>query len=327
MTTITVTDGFAFFHSKFDLSLAFTAELTERSPAALQFALNPTTQYRLAGSDIVYDSGNHPTDGLITSIQSFVDGNLAFTLTHTDLDLGDVFAADPTTRASTARIALFAGNDSVTGGSKDDYFNVQGGHDVVMGGGGFDTIFGGNGNDHLYGHSPDGGPDGSDYIEGNDGNDYIQGNAGNDEIDGGGGSDRINGGADNDYVFAGEGNDTVNGNKGDDYLDGWAGNDFLRGGQGNDTLYGGAGNNIVMGDLGNDTINAQIGTDTMTGGEGRDLFILGTAQGLATSSSVINTITDFSHGEDRIEFRTARPESVLYGPPLPIRRLSSKRRR
>ena len=158
--------------------------------------------------------------------------------------LGNIFAADPTARASAARVALFSGNDAVTGGSKDDYFNVLAGHDVVMGGAGFDSIYGGDGNDHLYGQSPNGGPDGSDYITGDDGNDYIQGNAGNDDLDGGRGSDRINGGAGDDYVFASEGNDTVNGNTGKDYIDGWTGNDVLRGGQGNDMLRGGSGYNV-----------------------------------------------------------------------------------
>lgn len=316
MTTITVAEGFAFIHSKLDLSAAFTADLTERLPTSLQFALNGTTQLRLTGANIVYDAGKHPTDGLVNSIQSYVDGTLAFTLTDTNLDLRAVFAAAPSARASAARVTIFSGDDWAVGGSKDDYFNVLGGHDVVMGGAGFDTIYGGDGNDHLYGQSPNGGPDGSDYITGDDGSDYIQGNDGNDDLDGGRGSDRIYGGAGNDYVFASEGNDTVNGNKGDDHIDGWTGNDFLRGGQGNDSLKGGFGYNVVMGDLGNDTLDAQTGTDTLTGGEGADLFIMRSFAAPPTDRAELSVITDFTHGEDRIQFSGtggSKVETVLSG--------------
>jgi serralysin len=315
MTSITVADSFAYWHSRLDLALAFTTELSEHLPTSLQYALNATTQLRLIGSDIVYDAGNHPTDGTIDRIEAYVDGALVYSLSSTNLDLGAIFAASPEARASTARIAIFAGNDTVTGGAKDDYFNVQGGHDVVMGGAGADIIYGGDGNDHLYGQSPSGGPDGSDTINGDDGADYIQGNAGNDELDGGRGSDRINGGAGDDYIFGNEGNDTINGNTGNDQIDGWTGNDVLRGGQGNDSISGGAGRNIVMGDLGNDTIDSQIGIDTMTGGQGADLFVIGSASAAGSDPSMLTVITDFTLGEDRIEFRTGsgRPQSLLTG--------------
>ncbi|KKC24755.1 calcium-binding protein [Sphingomonas sp. SRS2] len=316
MTTITVTEGFVFAHSKLDLSLAFTAELSERLPTALRFALNDTTQLRLTGAGIAYDSGNHPIDGQIDSIQSYVGSTLAYTLTDTDLDLGPVFAAAPSARASTARIAIFAGDDHATGASQTDVFNVQGGHDVVMGGAGADFIFGGDGNDHLYGQSPNGGPDGDDDITGDYGSDYIQGNAGEDQLDGGPGADRIQGGADDDYIFGNEDNDTLNGNKGDDWVDGWMGDDVVRGGQGNDTLTGGGGRDILMGDLGNDLLEGQATTDTLTGGEGNDRFVTGDTRTLPADPSILTVITDFTHGEDRIEIRAGigtRPEAVLSG--------------
>ncbi|MES2497150.1 MAG: calcium-binding protein [Pseudomonadota bacterium] len=316
MTTITVADGFAFSHSRLTISAAFTGDLVDPSSTSLRFAVDGTTQFALLGGNILYDAENHPTDGTIDSIQSYVDGTLAYSLTDAHLDLGDIFATDPSTRASAARIALFSGDDAAVGGSKNDYFNALGGHDVVMGGAGFDTIIGGDGNDHLYGQSPNGGLDGSDFISGDAGSDYIQGNAGNDELEGGLGSDRINGGADDDYVFGDEGNDTVNGNSGNDYIDGWIGNDVLRGGQGNDMMTGGSGNNIMMGDLGKDTIESLGDTDLLTGGEGADLFIRSASRGLAADSSLLTAITDFTHGEDRIDFRAAigtRPEAVLSG--------------
>ena len=316
MTILTVADGFAYIHSRLDLSLAFTSELTERQPTSLRFALNGTTDLRLTGTNFFYDAGNHPIDGQVDTINGFTGDALAFTLTDTNLDLGDVFAADPAARASAARIAIFSGGDNVAGASLDDLFNVQGGPDVVMGAAGADTIYGGNGNDHLYGQSPNGGSDGADYINGEEGSDYIQGNAGDDDLDGERGSDRIQGGADKDFIFGGEGNDTLNGNKGDDFVDGWTGDDFLRGGQGNDRLTGGSGKNVVMGDLGNDTIDAQVGTDLLTGGGGSDRFVIGGNRGVASDPSGLTAITDFTHGDDRIEFRSGlgtRPDAVLTG--------------
>lgn len=313
MTNITVSDGFAFWHSRLDIAPAFTAVPTQLSTTAFSFAANGTTLVRLAGERFTYDSQNHPTGGIVHGIESYVADSLAYTLADFDLNLATIAAADPASRASTARIALFAGDDVAKGGSKEDYFNILGGHDIVWGGGGHDMIYGGEGNDHLYGQSPNGGLDGSDTIGGEGGNDYIQGNAGLDDLDGGRGNDRINGGADADFIFGGEGNDTVNGNVGNDTIDGWIGDDVLRGGQGNDRMTGGGGRDILMGDLGNDIFDAQGGVDTLTGGGGADIFIV---SGLPSDASGLAVITDFADGEDRIEFRNGllgRPSTVLTG--------------
>ncbi|MGV0102331.1 cupin domain-containing protein [Nostoc sp. DSM 114167] len=70
-------------------------------------------------------------------------------------------------------------------------------------------------------------------------------------------------------------NDVINGQGGNDYLSGLSGDDILRGGAGNDTLVGG------------------FGWDTLTGGSGKDTFSF-------TSGSGIDTIVDFTDGEDSI---------------------------
>ncbi|MGF2035567.1 MAG: Calx-beta domain-containing protein [Nostoc sp. CmiVER01] len=70
-------------------------------------------------------------------------------------------------------------------------------------------------------------------------------------------------------------NDVINGQGGNDYLQGLSGDDLLRGGTGNDTLVG------------------SFGADTLIGGSGSDLFVFAPRHG-------IDTIVDFTHGEDFI---------------------------
>ena len=100
-------------------------------------------------------------------------------------------------------------------------------------------------------------------------------------IKGGSGNDQLNGFDKNDRIYGGEGADTLEGRDGDDVLDGGAGTDALTGGEGNDVLDGGA------------------GTDTLTGGEGNDWFTL--HQGVLTSDSTLDVVTDFTRGEDKIK--------------------------
>ena len=76
------------------------------------------------------------------------------------------------------------------------------------------TIFGGSGNDYLYGK------DGDDYIEGNKGADKLYGQNGNDTLWGGIGNDTLEGGAGADvFIYAsGEGKDVISGFEDDDML-------------------------------------------------------------------------------------------------------------
>ncbi len=188
-----------------------------------------------------------------------------------------------------------SGNDIIWALGGHDWVGTNGGNDVVYGGNGNDTIEGGAGNEHLYGNVASGGADGADKISAGDGMDYVQGNAGNDTLDGGAGADRINGGADEDLITGGAGNDSINGNFGADTIDGGAGNDALRGGKGDD---------IVQGGDGNDTLTGDLGGDTLTGGAGHDTFVFKGSDAAVLSTDFltghVDTITDFTHGEDHI---------------------------
>jgi Ca2+-binding RTX toxin-like protein len=79
--------------------------------------------------------------------------------------------------------------------------------------------------------------------------------------------------------------DVLNGNSGNNVLSGLNGNDVINGGGGNDTIIGGGGH------------------DTMTGGTGNDTFVFQHASDSPWTGlfSNIDTITDFTKGQDKID--------------------------
>ena len=83
--------------------------------------------------------------------------------------------------------------------------------------------------------------------------------------------------------------DWLAGSSGADRLEGRNGNDILEGRGGNDKLYGGNGNDILRGGG-----TGGSGDDKLNGGSGRDTFVIGYGDG-------VNTIEDFTNGEDRID--------------------------
>ena len=97
---------------------------------------------------------------------------------------------------------------------------------------------------------------------------------------------RIKGTDNSETINGTEFSEEIRGERGDDIINGLAGDDRLRGGKGNDTVDGGDGNDRVRGDQGD---------DTLTGGAGRDRFTFDLRGGH-------DTITDFTHGEDRLDF-------------------------
>jgi serralysin len=190
-------------------------------------------------------------------------------------------------------------NDTYDGGFGDDKINGASGDDTLFGNYGNDKVDGGNGNDGL-----DGGP-GNDDIAGGRGNDHIDGGTGDDSLKGEQGNDNIAGGVGNDHLTGGDGIDTLNGGVGDDELEGGqdadtleggAGNDVLAGGGGADTLRGGSCNDDLDGGAAADFIDGGPGNDTLMGAGGADTFFI------ASPSDGADTILDFQHGQDHIEF-------------------------
>jgi hypothetical protein len=70
----------------------------------------------------------------------------------------------------------------------------------------------------------------------------------------------------------------------------------FQGGPGPDNLVGGPGDDVLLGLGGDDTLNGGPGNDTLTGGDGADRFVF------SQPSDRIDTITDFTSGQDLIEF-------------------------
>ncbi len=95
---------------------------------------------------------------------------------------------------------------------------------------------------------------------------------------GGTGSDLLTGNILSTVMNAGLGNDNIGGG---------LGNDFIRGGQGADTIRGGQGDDTIYGDR---------GVDLLSGLAGNDIFVFDYPE------AVNNVITDFTRGQDRLQF-------------------------
>ena len=82
---------------------------------------------------------------------------------------------------------------------------------------------------------------------------------------------------------------------------GTEGANILTGNAGNNVLTGLGGNDTLIGNAGNDTLIGGIGQDTMTGGAGNDIFRFTSLAELRHRPGA-DLITDFSHGEDKLDF-------------------------
>lgn len=188
---------------------------------------------------------------------------------------------------------------------------------------GDDTLIGNGGDDTLIGYL------GNDTLLGNEGNDLIYGGKNDDVLNGGTGADLMLGGLNSDayYVdniddFVGEYvggglHDTVYAsiasyNLTTPYEITTAVENLIFNGTGSfvgtgnylaNEITGGTAADILDGGLGNDTITGGLGADRLTGGAGKDVFKFADGDSRA-GGSVRDTITDFTHGEDKIDIST-----------------------
>ena len=84
-------------------------------------------------------------------------------------------------------------------------------------------------------------------------------------------------------------------------MNGGNGNDTISGSSGEDTLRGDAGLDSILGGSGDDFLQGGTGNDTMVGSTGADRFFFDAAIGAAN----VDTISDFTSGEDRLIFNSA----------------------
>ena len=169
------------------------------------------------------------------------------------------------------------GNDTIFGGSGDEYIELANGNDYVDLGSGNSSVYAGMGSDTIIAGT------GADLVSGGGGTEYIYGGSGKDTLTGGDGNNTIIGGSgqsiitsasgptptyagatlEQNYVFGGSGNDVIYGS---------AGNDTLIAGSGNTTIWGQSGNEYIVGGSGNDLLSAgpSAGATVMAGGAGTD---------------------------------------------------------
>lgn len=284
------------------------------------FGLDDTAMARIDQPTVLVAQGDNPSDKfqplpkpkLFTPYADVVDFN---DLTPGKYDSASFYSAlrgadlvDLPADAATAKALGYDpanifhgeyGDDTVTGGTLNDFIMGDQGNDILYGKSGNDGLHGGTGNDQLYGDV------GDDVIILGTGIDYIEAGAGNDiivakDIDesllapGAYASAPVQSGKIyRDDINAGDGNDTVFASNSDS-VDGGAGNDAIyliadditdaggtEGGNGNDTIVGSAGNEWIA--TGQDWLFWSIGswnaankaayggsTDIVQSGDGND---------------------------------------------------------
>ena len=185
------------------------------------------------------------------------------------------------------------GLDALDGGKGDDFLSAGAGNDYLFGKEGDDFLAGGKDDDFLNGGI------GEDLLQGDKGSDYLVGADGQDTLFGGQGDDLIDGGADNDFIKDTNGNNSLFGNAGDDLLFAGQGDDALYGDAGSDRLLANRGNDRLFGGEGNDILTGGSGSDTLSGGINDDLFVFN------SFDEGVDTITDFSVGDDTLVFSAA----------------------
>jgi Ca2+-binding RTX toxin-like protein len=229
--------------------------------------------------------------------------------------------------------------DNLAGGSGDDIYEVLNGLSTISEnpGSGTDSVFTNVNytlaanveNMYLYGSVNGTGNAGDNTIVGvGAGDNIIDGGAGNDTIRGGAGNNTLNGDAGNDALYnSATSVDKLAGGSGDDIYEVLNGLSTIseNAGEGIDSVFtnvnytlaanvenmylygssngtGNAGNNTIVGvGAGDNVINGGSGSDTLTGGAGNDTFVFDRRNLISQVISGIDTITDFTIGQDKIQ--------------------------
>ncbi len=235
----------------------------------------------------------------------------------------------------------FDGNDRIYGEGGNDILYGMRGNDILIGGSGADTLYGGDGSDIYYvdnirdvvseTNAATGGIDaiysylsfytlgdnvengrilstGTANLSGNNLDNVLYAAAGNNVLNGGSGTDTVS------YAYSASavtvGTVSTTGGSGRDTLvsienlTGSNYNDRLTGNNGANVLNGGAGADIIAGGNGNDTLIGGPGKDTLSGGTGNDRFDFNTLAEMGLTGTTRDVITDFVHGQDRIDLST-----------------------
>jgi hypothetical protein len=159
--------------------------------------------------------------------------------------------------------------------------------------------------------------EGNDLLIGNESDNILSAYSGDDTLEGGLGNDELQGSTGFDFArFTGStgakvnlgdaaaqethyGTDRFLGIEG---LMGGSGADSFTGDSNANSLHGDAGNDILAGGIGSDTLLGGLGNDKLTGGSEADFFVFNAK---LNAKKNVDTITDFSHVDDRIDLENA----------------------
>jgi Ca2+-binding RTX toxin-like protein len=235
------------------------------------------------------------------------------------------FGPDPVTLdASEATIPTVLvggdGDDTLMGGTGEDYLSGSRGNDVLQGGAGKDELVVDEGDDAI-----DGGP-GSDVVASEEApnvtvTDSSLVGIGNDALtsierasirdvhrDGPmrldatrfSGRALLVGAGAGDTLIGGANSDVLAGRAGDDLISGKGGDDLIRGGFGFDTTYGGLGDDTSYGGRDADVLHGDEGSDTLVGGRDADRLLGGNSSDvLRTTDGDPGDLADGQHGNDK----------------------------
>ncbi len=209
----------------------------------------------------------------------------------------DTITVAGTSTAATINLQAATLTGAKAGGAVSSVDGIVGGF-TIANGVVIENATGASGADTLIGNAADNvlnGRKGADVLRGGDGNDTFLGGKGDDTMKGGNGSDTVSyenlGAAVNASLLRGTSTSTAKTGK-----DKYAFVENLRGGNGNDILEGNNGSN---------TLEGRGGSDRLKGGLGADQFYFST-----TADGTIDSLKDFSSGEDRIVISRAAFQSL-----------------
>lgn len=233
-----------------------------------------------------------------TNGAKLVQGIAAMDILPSNTILGTAGADNLVARTTSDIYRGLAGNDTISGGAGDD---------IIYGDEGSDTASGGTGNDTFIATI-------------NDGNDRYDGNGGTDLYDlsgtTAGATVNLTAGT---STSSQTGTDTllnienVTGSSGNDVITGSSAANVLIGGDGDDFLFGMGGADTLIGGAGNDRLTGGAGRDVMTGGSGNDIFIFTAVSDMGNSASARDVITDFTPGQDKLDFSAIDANAQLSG--------------
>ena len=251
-----------------------------------------------SGVDLTYNAAGRPSGGAIDRLTDVYLGQSVYEISGFSIPAAQLLAWAQAGDTASAKAAILAGADTLTGSAVFDLIRAYDGDDSISAGAGDDGIDGGAGNDTVNGGA---GADnivelsGSNYLRGDEGNDTITGGVGFDDINGNMGNDTAAGGLGDDWVVGGRDNDTLSGGAGSDLVYGNLGADVCLGGDGNDIIRGGQENDSCSGEAGDDFVSGDRGDDTLSGGAGADRFNTFGDAGL-------DRVVDFSRAQgDRVQ--------------------------